>query len=210
LNWVANFYLYFREQDSENNKLKFAKIYYTIQTGKILMKQIFILCLTSLLILTHCQKKEEPKVQTLYSPGPVHGEAEITLLQERVKQNPKDVSAWIELGNILMDTSRFPGAIAAYQKALELDPKNVDARVDMGTCYRNIGEADRAAQEYRKAIAINPTHLKAHRNLGVVLAFDLRDKKQAIKEFEEYLRLSPNAPDAYRVRQEIARLKTTQ
>jgi len=174
------------------------------------MKRIFIVCLVSLLLFANCQKKEEPKVQTPYPAGPVHGEGEITLLQERVKQNPKDVSAWIELGNVFMDTSRFLEAIAAYQKALELDPKNVDVRVDMGTCYRNIGEAVRAAQEYRKAIAINPTHLKAHRNLGVVLAFDLRDKKQAIKEFEEYLRLSPNAPDAYRVKQEIVRLKTIQ
>jgi len=174
------------------------------------MKQIFIVCLASLLLFANCQKKEEPKVQTPHPAGPVHGEGEINLLQERVKQNPKDVIAWIELGNILMDTSRFLEAIVAYQKALELDPQNVDVKVDMGTCYRNIGKADRAAREYREAIAINPNHLNAHRNLGVVLAFDLKDKKQAIKEFEEYLRLSPNAPDAYRVKQELVRLKTTQ
>jgi tetratricopeptide (TPR) repeat protein len=86
----------------------------------------------------------------------------------------------------------------------------VDVRVDMGTCYRNTGRPDRAVEEYRKALAINPRHLNAHRNLGVVLAFDLGDKKQAIKAFEEYLRLSPNAPDADQLRQEIARLKAAQ
>jgi tetratricopeptide (TPR) repeat protein len=122
-------------------------------------------------------------------------------------QNPKDIAAWIELGNILMDTSRFQEAINAYQKALELNPKNVDVIVDMGTCYRGIGRSDRAVEEYRKAIAINPRHLYAHRNLGTVLLVDLGNKKQGIKELEKYLSLSPNTPDTDRVRQELARLK---
>lgn len=174
------------------------------------MKRILIVCLAFFLLLANCQKKEEPKLRTPIPAGPVHGQNEIMLLQEMVRQNPKNVSAWIKLGNIMMDTSRFHAAIDAYQKALELDQKNVDVRVDMGTCYRNIGRSDRAAEEYRKAIAINPRHLNAHRNLGVVFAFDLGDKKQAVKEFEEYLMLSPNAPDAYRIRQEIAKLKATQ
>ncbi|HYA12698.1 MAG TPA: tetratricopeptide repeat protein [Thermodesulfovibrionales bacterium] len=174
------------------------------------MKRILIACFVSLLLLANCQKKEEPKVRTPYPAGPVQGENEIALLQDIVRKDPKNVGAWIKLGNILMDTHRFQGAIDAYQKAIEMDPKNVDVRVDMGTCYRNTGRPDRAVEEYRKALAINPRHLNAHRNLGIVLAFDLGDKKQAIKEFEEYLRLSPNAPDADQLRQETARLKAAQ
>jgi tetratricopeptide (TPR) repeat protein len=174
------------------------------------MKRILIACLASLLLLANCQKKEEPKGQSPYPGGPVQGQSEITFLQDIVRQDPKNVGAWIKLGNFLMDTHRYQEAIDAYQKAIELDPKNVDVRVDMGTCYRNIGRPDSAVEEYRKAIAINPRHLNAHRNLGMVLAFDLGDKKQAIKEFEEYLRLSPNAPDADQLRQEIARLKAAQ
>jgi tetratricopeptide (TPR) repeat protein len=174
------------------------------------MKRILIACLASFLLLANCQKKEEPKVRTPFPAGPVQGGNEIALLQNIVRQDPKNLSAWIKLGNILMDSYRFNEAIEAYQKTLELEPKNVDVRVDMGTCYRNIGRPDKAVEEYRKAIAINSNHLNAHRNLGVVFAVDLGDKKQAIKEFEEYLRLSPNAPDAYQLRQEIARLKATQ
>jgi tetratricopeptide (TPR) repeat protein len=174
------------------------------------MKRILIVFLVSFSLLANCQKKEEPKVRTPYPAGPVQGGNEIALLQDIVRKDPKNVGAWIKLGNSLMDTHRFQEAIDAYQKAIELDPKNVDVRVDLGTCYRNIGRPDRAVKEYRKALAINPRHLNAHRNLGVVLAFDLGDKKQAIKEFEEYLRLSPNAPDADQLRQEIARLKAAQ
>jgi tetratricopeptide (TPR) repeat protein len=173
------------------------------------MKKLFIVCLAVLLFLTNCQKKEEPKVQTPLTSGPIQTQNEIGLLQNAVMQNPKDIVAWINLGNMLMDSSRFQEAINAYQKALELDPKNADVMVDMGTCYKNIGKPDRAAEEFRKAIKINPSHLYAHRNLGVVLANDIGDKKQAIKEFEEYLRLSPNTPDTQRIRQEVVRLKAS-
>jgi len=171
------------------------------------MKRILIVCLTLLLFLTNCQKKEEQKAQTSFPKGPVIVDNEIMRFQESVRKDPKNVDAWIQIGNILMDTSRFPEAIDAYQKALELNDKNVDVRVDMATCYRRIGNPDKAAEQYRKAIAIEPKHLNAHRNLGVVLAFDLNKKSEAIKEFEEYLKLAPNAPDAQNVRQLVEKLK---
>ncbi len=96
------------------------------------MKKLFIACLAAFLFLANCQKKEEPKVQTPLPSGSIQIQKEIGLFQEAVKQNPKNINAWINLGNILMDTSRFQEAINAYQKALELDPKNVDVIVDMG------------------------------------------------------------------------------
>ena len=175
--------------------------------GDTHMKRILIICLTLFLFLTNCQKKEEQKAQTQFPKGPVIVDNEIMRFQELVRKDPKNVDAWIQIGNIMMDTSRFPEAIDAYQKALELNGKNVDVRVDMGTCYRNIGKPDKAVEEYRKVIALEPKHLNAHRNLGVVLAFDLNKKSEAIKEFEEYLKLAPGAPDAQNVRQLVEKLK---
>ena len=175
--------------------------------GDTNIKRILIVCLTLFLFLTSCQKKEEQKAQTPFPKGPVIVDNEIVRFQELVRKDPKNVDAWIQIGNIMMDTKRFQEAIDAYQKALELNDKNLDIRVDMGTCYRNIGKPDKAVEEYRKAIALNPKHLNAHRNLGVVLAFDLNKKSEAIKEFEEYLKLAPNAPDAQNVRQLVEKIK---
>src|SRR4030043_2174086 len=106
------------------------------------MKKLFIACLAAFLFLANCQKKEEPKVQTPLSSGPIQAQNEIGLLQEAVRQDPKNVNAWMNLGNILMDTSRFQEEIDAYQKALELDPRNADVMGDRGTCYKNIGKPD--------------------------------------------------------------------
>lgn len=170
------------------------------------MKKILILTVITLLFAA-CQQKEEPKPQYQFPVGPIQAQDDVKMLQEVVKTDPKNVNAWIKLGNIFMDTSRFNEAIEAYQKALELDPKNVDVRVDMGTCYRNSGRSDMAVKEYRKALEIDPRHINGHKNLGVVLAFDLKDNAQAVREFEKALELAPNAPDAERIKQEIQRLK---
>lgn len=170
------------------------------------MKKIFVF-IVLVLITASCQKKEQPMPQSQIPAGPIRTQSDIARLQEAVKADPKNVRAWIELGNVMMDSSRFNEAIEAYQKALDLDPKNVDVRVDMGTCYRNIGKPDIAAKEYRKALEINPNHLNGHRNLAIVLAFDLKDNKQAAAEFEKYLALAPNAPDAAAIKQEVQRLK---
>jgi len=133
---------------------------------------------------------------------------EIKQLEQIASQSPKNADAWIALGNALMDSSRYAEAVDAYGKALALDPRNVNVRVDMGTCLKNSGKPQQALEEYRRAIKLNPNHLNAHRNMAVVLAFDLHNKKEAIGEFEKYLQLAPNAPDAAEIRQQIQQLKS--
>ncbi len=173
------------------------------------MKKIIVLVLLAFVAVS-CQKKEEPKPQFHFPTGPVAAgptHDETAMLKEVVKNDPKNLPAWIKLGNAMMDTNRFSEAVDAYQKALALDPKNVDVRVDMGTCYRNSGRPDLAMKEYRKAIEIDPNHPNAHRNLGVVLAEDMKDRAQAVKEFEKYLQLVPNSPDAPTIRNLMQQLK---
>ena len=58
------------------------------------------------------------------------------------------------------------------------------------------GKPKEAIEEYRKALKLDPNHINANRNTGVVLAYDLNDKKGAVKAFEKYLELAPTAPDA--------------
>ncbi len=164
---------------------------------------LFLLTITAFA----CQQKEQPKAQSQPPVSQIQLQNDLKNLQDIVQKDPKNVKVWIELGNILMDMSRFNEAIDAYQKALSLDPKNVDVRVDMGTCYRNIGKPDIALNEFQKAIEIDPNHGMAHRNMGVVLASDVRDNAKAVKELEKYLQLTPNAADADTIRGEIQRLK---
>jgi tetratricopeptide (TPR) repeat protein len=108
----------------------------------------------------------------------------------------------------MMDTQKFNEAVSAYAKALELDPKNVDVRVDYGTCLRNSGKPEDAVREYKKALELNPNHMNANVNMGVVLEYDLKDYKQALKSFEKALQIQPNAPNAPQLKAEVEKLRT--
>ncbi|NOY65734.1 MAG: tetratricopeptide repeat protein [Nitrospirae bacterium] len=171
-----------------------------------------LVLLNIILLLPGCKGKEDsnytqspPSVVTQLNP--LDTEKQITTLKEILAKDPNNLTALIKLGNIYMDTNRFQEAIQYYSKVLEIDPQNVDVRVDMGTCFRRMGQPQRAIEEYRKAIKIKPDHLYAHRNSGVVLAFDLNKPKEAIKEFQTYLNLNPNAKDADQIKKIIMELK---
>lgn len=168
-----------------------------------------IIAAFAIILLASCEQKEAPKSQ-YQEPiaSPYQMQDDTKLIREIVQKDPGNVTAWIKLGNALMDLSRFNEAIDAYGKALDLDPKNADVRVDMGICYRNSNRSDIAAQEFRKALEINPRHLNGRKNLAVVLAYDLNDKAGALKEFEQYLKVAPDSPDSEQVKQEIQSLKT--
>ena len=171
------------------------------------MKKI-IACMMLVLTVFACQQKEEQKTHDHLPLAPLQAQDDLRIIQEVTKNDPGNVNAWIKLGNTLMDSARYSEAVDAYQKALDIDPKNVDVRVDMGTCYRNSGKPDVAIKEFKKAIEINPKHINAHKNLAVVLAYDFRNKEEAIREFEKTLQLAPNDPDAEQLKQEIQRLKS--
>jgi len=153
-----------------------------------------------------CQQKQEEKSQTSYMPLAGPSPLEINQVEQAAKMSPKSKDVWINLGNVLMDTQRYDEAIEAYQKALALDPKNVSVRVDLGTCYRGVRKFDKAVEEYRKALRIDPNFPNGHRNLAVVLANDLHQNKEAIKEFQKYLEIMPDAPDANDIRKTIQQL----
>ncbi len=157
-----------------------------------------------------CQQREkqQPVSYTgapLQTPLPTQ---QVEQMQEAVKAAPKNPQVWISLGDVLMDARRFGEAVDAYQKGLALDPKNVNARVDMGTCYRGLGKFDKAVEEYRKALKQDPNHLNGHRNLAVVLSYDLHNTAEGLKEFKRYLELAPNAPDSEAIKQSVRELSS--
>jgi tetratricopeptide (TPR) repeat protein len=168
-----------------------------------------VISILVLVMAGSCQQKQEPKSSAQTPSGQVQTQEEIALLKDMTAKDPRNGDAWIRLGNLLMDANRFGEAIDSYQKALDISPGNVDVRVDLGVCYRNSGKPEVAVKEFRKAIEINPSHVNAHKNLAIVLAYDLRDSAGAAKEFEKSLQLEPNAPDAERIKNEIQKLKAS-
>jgi Flp pilus assembly protein TadD len=63
--------------------------------------------------------------------------------------------------------------------------------------------------EYEEAIRLRPDNANAHYNLALTLEA-LGQIVRARQEFESYLQLAPNAPDAEQVRKHLKQIGTAQ
>jgi cytochrome c-type biogenesis protein CcmH/NrfG len=175
-----------------------------------------------ILYMVNKEEKEIEKTATVQkpqmTPSGAHASAppardfmkfasQIQTLKEIVKKDPKNLPAWVELGNLYFDSDRPQEAIEAYRQYLAIKPDNPDVRTDMGIMYRKLGQFDKALEEFRKAAQSDPKHVNSLYNIGVVLLHDKQDIKGAIQTWEEYLRMDPNSERARRIRNQIDRIK---
>ena len=140
-------------------------------------------------------------------PDPVEVTSKIQSLKEILKQDPKNLPAWMELGNLYFDSGQPKEAIEAYRQYLAVKPDNSDVRTDMGIMYRALGQFDRAIEEFKKAAQSDPKHMNSRYNIGVVLLHDKGDTKGALKAWEDYLKVDPNSERAQRIRAQMENLK---
>jgi cytochrome c-type biogenesis protein CcmH/NrfG len=133
--------------------------------------------------------------------------SQIQTLKEIVKKDPKNLPAWVELGNLYFDSDRPNEAIEAYSRYLAAKPDNPDVRTDMGIMYRKLGQFDEALEEFRKAAQSDPKHANSRYNIGLVLLHDKHDMKGAIMAWEDYLKVDPNSEKAQRIRAQIEKMK---
>ena len=133
--------------------------------------------------------------------------SKINTLKEIVKNDPKNLPALVELGNLYFDTDQPKEAIEAYSRYLAIKPDNPDVRTDMGIMYRKLGQFDKAIEEFRKAAQSDPKHVNSRYNIGLVLLHDKQDIKGAVKAWEDYLKVDPNSERAQRIRGQIEKMK---
>ena len=155
-------------------------------------------------------QKPQMAPQEAPPPGPPPAETALKIdgLKEIVKKDPKNLSAWAELGNLYFDSNQPEEAIKAYTEYLKLKPDNADVRTDLGIMYRNTGQIDKALEEFRKAAQIDPKHVNSRYNLGLVLLHDKREMKAAIKAWEDYLKVDPNSERSQRLKTQLEKMRT--
>ena len=123
-----------------------------------------------------------------------------------VAQDPKNLNAWISLGNDYFDTEQPQKAIHAYGKALEIEPGNPNILTDQGIMFRRVGWYDKALLNFEKARKIDPRHLQSIYNMGVVYTDDLKQPDKAIAVWNEYLRIDPGSATATKIRSMMEKL----
>ncbi len=113
-------------------------------------------------------------------------------LEKAVRDDPSEAN-WIGLGNLYFDTAQPEKAVHAYEHALAIRPANPDVLTDLGIMYRELRQPNKALECFRAASNIDPNHVNALFNEGVVLAYDLDDKADAVKAWEKLVKIKPEA-----------------
>jgi len=92
------------------------------------------------------------------------GIASIRLSLELAPANP---SAWLNLGNILLQQERCDAAKHAYERAADLEPDMADAWYNLGICLRKMEDAPAAVRALDRALRLRPTHAPSAYQRGI-------------------------------------------
>ena len=132
--------------------------------------------------------------------SPTDYTARIAQAEKVVAQDPKNLNAWISLGNDYFDTEQTQKSINAYGKALEIEPNNPNVLTDQGVMYRKVGWYDKALVNFEKANKIDPNHLQSLFNSGIVYAVDLKQMDKAVQYWNRYLKLDSSSQTAIQIK----------
>lgn len=123
-------------------------------------------------------------------------------LRAASRLSPDAFSPKLNLGIALLDTKQFAEAETQLRDALKIANTPI-AHMYLGLTLISTKRFDEAQHELETAIATGGENLgQAHKYLGS-LYWQKRDYRRAIVELEAYLRLTPNAPDAEKLREHI-------
>jgi cytochrome c-type biogenesis protein CcmH/NrfG len=140
------------------------------------------------------------------APVPPVDLATVQKLQDRIKANPKDYEALVELGNIDFDQKNYPEAAGYYTRALAIRD-DLDVRTDLGTMLFYANRYDEAMAELKKVLAVKPTHAQALFNMGVVLLHGKNDPQGALDTWQKLVDTNPAFPQIDAVKGQIQALK---
>jgi tetratricopeptide (TPR) repeat protein len=120
-------------------------------------------------------------------------EQAITLLKRVVQLEPKNKTAWLNLGSAHMAMRQYDEAVGAFKKQLEVNPYDEYAYNDLGHAYAVQRRYDDAESAFRKQLELNPLDKYARGALGN-LYLESKRYAQAVPELEQAISLTPDQP----------------
>lgn len=104
--------------------------------------------------------------------------------------NPKDVSAWMNLGTLLRTQGHHEAALAATHRALELDPNNASVLTNYGNGLLALDRNDEALAAQERAVDISPDSFLIRSNYAIGLRESSR-QADAVEQFDIACKMKP-------------------
>jgi cytochrome c-type biogenesis protein CcmH/NrfG len=137
------------------------------------------------------------------SSAPMVGE--INQLKRMIQDDPRNVAAFVRLGNLHYDVQMWDQAVGYYRKALELQPDSPDVMTDLGICLRSLGQYEQALEMFEGASELNPDHHQSRFNVVIVAGFDLNQWDRADAALRELEAMNPRPPRTDELRSALER-----
>jgi Flp pilus assembly protein TadD len=123
-------------------------------------------------------------------------EQAITLLKRVVELEPKNKTAWLNLGSAYLSLRQYDSAVDAFKKQLEVNPYDEYAYNNLGHVYAVQRRYDDAESAFRKQLELNPLDKYARAALGN-LYIESKRYAQAVPELEQAISLTPDQPSLH-------------
>ena len=132
----------------------------------------------------------------------------IETLKEAVRLNPEAYGPRLNLGIAFLEAKRFPEAEEHLRAALKLNSALPTGHMYLGLCLVRVNRYDEAEKELVLAVQGSNNQLAmAQYYLGGIY-WKKEEYPKAVEALEAYLKLTPNAHDAERVRATIKDLRS--
>ena len=117
--------------------------------------------------------------------------------EARLRENPSDVKALLDLGLTRLRLGKVDAAIADFRRAQEKEPALAEVQTDLAYALWTGGHVDDALSAARAALLLDPNDASAHRYVGRLLLLKGGDRSEAIAHLERAAQLNPEETDAH-------------
>lgn len=122
--------------------------------------------------------------------GSVGGDP-LTVFEERVRRNPDDLAARLDLGERYLAAGNAGGAVEQYLAALEIDPRSAEAHAQLGFVLFRAGRPTEGLRAVDRALELDPDLPLALFYRGVILLRGLDRPRAAAEALRAYLDAAP-------------------
>ncbi|MCU0821046.1 MAG: tetratricopeptide repeat protein [Spirochaetes bacterium] len=129
------------------------------------------------------------------------------LLQEELKKNPENQKAYSYLGDILLKKGKYDEAMVLYRKSLDIDPDNAFEYFRIGQIFYYKKESGPAIENFERSYKLNPRLKFAYYHIGLAYLMLRRDKEGTIKNWQNFVDIAPDDPQAEKIKKAIELLR---
>ena len=114
----------------------------------------------------------------------------IEIYGKTLKQDPENVLAWLNMGNVFKGMKRFGAAEIAYKRTLEINPFYLYGNIALAQLYLVSKAPDKALDVLRSVRKWHSGDSEVSLYMGLAFAFQ-KNVDLAIKEFQNAIRIDP-------------------